>query len=341
MSRGRWRTRRAVPALLALVLAWTLSACTSGEDAIVFAEFDDVADLNVRGVVKISDVPVGTIRGIELTEDYRARVEMIITHDVPLPARMSAELRKTAVLGERYVNLVPDPEAGGTWESGSTITDTRLVPELEELVAAGSELLAAVAVDKVAAAVEAGAQGLDGRGETLNQLLDDLGLIVSTYNANSADLVRLIDGFEQFLSAAGPQADLHGRAFGEVTRVTQVLAEEDDRLVDALTEARRLSQTGTDIMRTHRARIDRFFSVYRAITAELVARGADLDRLFAEVAKHNHNTIRGVNKEHAQVLLDFIACGENDTPGDPVRACTEPPQGRPRPEPAPRMEGGR
>jgi phospholipid/cholesterol/gamma-HCH transport system substrate-binding protein len=332
--------RRLLIAVLGMAVALGLAACTPGESPVVFAEFDDVADLNVRGVVKVSDVPVGSIRSITLTEDYRARVEMVITRDMDLPSELAAELRKTAVLGERYVNLIPLRDSGGVWESGGSVTTARLVPELEELVGAGSELLAAVAVDKVAAAIDAGAQGLDGRGETLKQLLDDLGLIVGTYNTNSADLVRLIDGFDRFFSTVGPHADLHGRAMGEVARATQALAEEDERLLDALAAVRELSRTGTDIMRTHRARFDRFFATYRAITAELVARGADLDRLFAELAKHNHNTLRGVNAEHAQVLLDFIACGENDTPGDPVRACTDPPQGRSRPEPRPRMGGG-
>ena len=54
-----------------------------------------------------------------------------------------------------------------------------------------------------------------------------------------------------------------------------------------------------------------------------------------EIAKHNFNTIRGVNAEHAQILLDFIVCGINDDPGEPVRGCENPPQGQPRPGPRP------
>lgn len=318
-----------------MVLAMGLAACTPGDGQVVRAVFDDVADLTVRGVVKIADVPVGTIGAIELTDDNRAMVTMDVRGDLALPSRMTAELRKTAVLGERYVQLVPDHESGGTWESGGLVAETRFVPELEELVGAGSELLAAVAVDKLGAAIEAGAIGLEGRGETLNQLLNDLTAIVGAYDANSADLVRLIDGFDAFLAPTGPQAGLHERALVELTRAFDVLAQEDERLLDALAEVRDLAVTGTDIMRTHRARFDRFFSGWRSISDELVSRGEDLDLLFSQVAKHNHNTIRGVNLEHAQVLLDFIVCGENDEPNDPVRTCLDPPQGRPRPDVAP------
>lgn len=324
--------RRFALALAVLLLAVTLAACSSGEGSTVRAAFDDVADLVPRAAVKIADVPVGTVKSIELTDDLRALVTMRLHDDIALPRSVRAELRKTAVLGERYILLIPDAASGGAFAPGETIQDTRFVPELEELVGSGSELLAAVAADKLAAAIDAGAEGLDGRGATFGALIDDLATIVDGYDRNSDDLARLIDGFALFLGDAGPQAATHGKAFDELAKATRVLAAEDQRLLDTLAQVRILSAEGASIMRIHRERLHRGFQQWSAILAEVARHDASLDALFRELAKHNYNTIRGVHDEHGQVLLDFIVCGVNDTPGDPVRSCMNPPQGRPRPQ---------
>jgi phospholipid/cholesterol/gamma-HCH transport system substrate-binding protein len=321
---------RRVAALL-VVAALVLPACASREPFVVRAQFDDVADLVERNSVQVADVRVGSVTDIELTEDYDAIVTMELSDGVELPSDVSAQLRKTNVLGERFVELIPDPASGGQLESGTLITDTRLVPDLEDVVRTGSELLAAVTADKIAGAIEAGAEGLGGRGETFGTLLDDLTEIVSTYDQNSDDIVRLIDGLDGFLADVGPEAQLHGDAFAELAKAAKSLNEEDERLLDAINDVSKLARTGEDIMVTHRERTDVFFDRFNKITKEIVRREDDLNKLFYEVYKHNFNTIRGVNDEHGQIFQDFIVCGVNDTPGDAVRGCDNVPQGQARP----------
>lgn len=326
---------------LVILVALSLVACAGGDETIAYATFDDVGDLATRSAVKVADVTVGTVTAIELDDGNRARVTLAIDRDVELPERVTARLRKTNVLGERFVEVVPDPSSGGRLTSGSEIAETTVVPELEELVFAGTDLVAAVAADQLAGAIEAGATGLGGRGGTLNALLDDLTEVVSTYEANSADIVRLVGGLDAFLAEVGPEAELHGRAVSELLRFNEVLAAEDERLLDTLADVRALATTGTDIITAHRARIDDFFRRINAITDELVARDDDLSRLFFELQRHNNSTIEGVNSEHAQIILDFIVCGLNDEPGDPVRSCEErAPSGIDQPTPRPPQEFG-
>jgi phospholipid/cholesterol/gamma-HCH transport system substrate-binding protein len=333
--------RRALAAVLT-ALALLAAGCGGPEPTVVNATFDDVADLTTNAAVKIADVAVGTIAEISLTDDLRAAVRMEVDPDVALPARLEARLRKTSVLGERYVELVPVDGTGGEWVSGATVERTEVVPELEEVVATSTDLLLVVSTDTLAGAIRSGAAGLGGRGQTFGQVLDDLEGVTAAYDANSADLVRLVDGLEDFLDTVGPQADVHGRALAESAEFLRVLAEEDDRLVDTLTNLRDLADTGTDIIVTHRQRIDDFVVHLDGITEEIVRpeRLPALDRLFTSIAQHNFATIRGVNQEHAQVVLDFIICGVNDVPGDPVRACRgeDVPQAIPQPTPRPRQD---
>ena len=325
---------------LLLVLAGLLTACSSGDAVAVNAVFDDAGDLTAGHAVKIADVTVGEVDSVELTDDYQALVKMSVDPELELPAKLEARLRKTNLLGERFVELVPGEGASGTFKSGTTITQTTVVPELEEVVASGTDVLVAVAADTLAGAIESGAEGMDGRGETLGSTLSDLNTLVDTYDDNSEDLVRLIDGFDAFLSDVSPQADMHGRALAELAEFTEVLEEEDERLIDTLVEVQDLAVTGTDIITTHRRRFDDFFVRFDRLTGEVVQHDQDLDDLFENAKAHNDNTIRGVNRELAQVFFDFIVCGLNDDPGDPVRDCTKPPGAAPRPTPRPVQDYG-
>lgn len=330
--------RQRLLVVLAVALSLLATGCMGEEPTVVNATFEDVVDLTTNAAVKIADVPVGVVSAIELDDELMPTVQMEVDPTIDLPADLRARLRKTSVLGERYIELVATDEAG-SWESGGMIAleDTEVVPELEEVVATSTDLLIAISTDTLAGAIRAGAEGMEGRGQTFGQVIDDLELVTRTYNENSEDLVRLLDGLDQFLDTVGPQAEMHGRALEESVAFVRVLAEEDDRLIDTLTGLRSLATTGTDIMTTHRQRIDDFVVYLDGITEEIVRpdRLPALDSLFENLALHNFNTIRGVNQEHAQVVLDFITCGVNDVPGDPVRACQDPPQGIERPVPRP------
>lgn len=324
-------------ALLVVVLALVAGACGGQPETVVKAVFDDAGDLTAGHAVKIADVVVGSVDDIVLTDEYQAMVTMTVDPELELPADISARLRKTNLLGERFVELLPG-DGGGSFESGSVIAQTSTVPELEEAVAAGTDILMAVAADTLAGAIDAGDEGLRGRGGTLGQVLTELNTIVDTYDDNSDDLVRLVEGFDRFLADAGPQADVHGRALVELKRFAQVLREEDERLIDTLSDVRDLAVTGTDIITTHRRRFDDFFVRFDRITDEVVQRDDDLEELLPNLYLHNYNTIRGVNAELAQVFFDFIVCGVNDDPGDPVRDCTRPQSGVAKPKPRPRQD---
>ena len=323
---------------LLLVLAFAASGCAGlfGGTQEVNAVFSDVSDLTTDNAVRISDVQVGRVSDVTLDDEMRAVVEMEVREDIDLPADLMARLRKTSVLGERYVELVPTGE-GGSWSDGDLITQTEVVPELEEVIATSTDLLVAVSTDTLAGAIRSGALGLEGRGQSLGSIVDDLELVTRTYNANSDDLVRLLDGLDGFLDSVGPQAAVHGRALEEAATFVRVLAEEDDRLVDSLTQLRDLAETGEDIIVTHRARIDDFTRYLEGITDELVRPDVidDIDTLFINAAQHNFATIRGVNAENAQIVLDLVICGVNEEGGNPVRQCQDPPQGQPAPTPRP------
>jgi phospholipid/cholesterol/gamma-HCH transport system substrate-binding protein len=324
--------RRPAPAA-AMLLALVLTACGGlgfGNDNLeLTATFDDSIDLVTDGHVRAGDVPIGTIVDIELTDDNRSRVTMEVEPDTGLPSDTEAVLAKTSLLGERYVDLRPAGE-GGSLEDGTHIEDTRIIRDFEDLVLAGDETLSLMAADKLGAAVETGAVAFGGRGGLIGRFIEDLETVVGRYDEGGDDLLRFIDTVDDLTQGLAADAEVNAEAFAVLERASNVLEEEDDRLIDALSDLNDLADVGERILSEHREEIADNIQTLRVLLAQLTRIDGALADLLVWSPRHNIHVPNGVVLEQqtgdhmAQVWLDFIVCGVNDTPGDPSRACDPP-----------------
>lgn len=103
----------------------------------VFAQFDDLGGLSVRGRVSIAGVTVGKVSAISLDKQaLRALVEMEIYETVDnLSLDTVASIQTAGLLGEKYVslNIGGDPDV---LADGDTIFDTQSALNLEKLIGA-------------------------------------------------------------------------------------------------------------------------------------------------------------------------------------------------------------
>lgn len=327
-------TRRLRSAWLALAIAAALllTGCTGlgGDDGLeVTATFSDVIDLVPQAAVRAGDVQIGTVTDIELVGGERAQVTMAIEPDTGLPAELEAVLAKSSLLGERYVDLRPAGE-GGELSDGTAIEQTRVLNDFEDLVASGSQTLALVSADLLGAAVETGARAFGGRGSLIGQLVEDLDGVVGRYEAGSDDVVRLIDTLSSLTDGLADDAEANAAALGTLEDASQSLQEEDDRLVDALSDLEELASTGETILADHRQEIRDAVRRLRIVLAQVTRVDGALSQLLVWSPRHNIHVPNGVVREEstednlAQVWLDFIVCGVDDTEGDPSRDCTPP-----------------
>jgi phospholipid/cholesterol/gamma-HCH transport system substrate-binding protein len=103
----------------------------------VYAQFDDLGGLSVRGRVSVAGVTVGKVSAISLdTKAYRALVEMEIYQNVDnLTIDTVASIQTAGLLGEKYIALSigGDPDV---LTDGDTIFDTQSALNLEKLIGA-------------------------------------------------------------------------------------------------------------------------------------------------------------------------------------------------------------
>jgi phospholipid/cholesterol/gamma-HCH transport system substrate-binding protein len=103
----------------------------------VYAQFDDLGGLSVRGRVSVAGVTVGKVSAVTLDKKaFRALVEMEIYQSVDnLSVDTVASIQTAGLLGEKYVSLSigGDPD---TLADGDTIFDTQSALNLEKLIGA-------------------------------------------------------------------------------------------------------------------------------------------------------------------------------------------------------------
>lgn len=122
------------------ILAVAVLAFRIGEDPFsengglqLYATFDEASGLKRLAPVDIAGVKVGRVVGIELDENYRARVEMDLDAALELPVDTSASIVTAGVLGDRYISL----QLGGEeilLEPGEEIAFTESAVILERLI---------------------------------------------------------------------------------------------------------------------------------------------------------------------------------------------------------------
>lgn len=78
-----------------------------------YVKVDKVKGLKIGASVKVSDFTVGQVRGIDLLDDYRINIKMVIDKELVIRKDAMAWLKIDEVNSEYFINLYP----GGLTES--------------------------------------------------------------------------------------------------------------------------------------------------------------------------------------------------------------------------------
>lgn len=327
--------RLATSAAAVALAAGGLVACSGGPSTpqqTAYASFADVADMAPGAPVELHDVAIGHVTSIRLVND-KARLTLRFRKDLALPAELTARVRRTSVLGEKYVELRPDTtdKSAPRLADGATIARTEVVPDFENLVASGTAVFGAVSSSQLAGLISEGAQGFGGKGPELRALLDRLDTVTTGYKAHTDSIRTLITSLDDLSSTVGPSAKAQADAIANLAETTRILADQRDRLVDLLGSLGSLAKQGNGILDAHFAEVERQFQALRVLSQAIADREDDLGRFLHYLPLHNAATQTGVRDDFLQVLNDFVVCGlptaiGGEDPTSPLNACTYVPQ---------------
>lgn len=317
---------RVVAALV--VVAAALAGCSRGDDGRIQATavFDDVADLTTGAPVQMSDVRIGQVTSIELTDDHRVEVRVAVDEDVAVPAEVQARLRRTSALGEKFVELRPltADEDAERLADGATIDQAVIVPDVEDLVSSGTELFTSISASQLAVIIEESASSVEGRGPDLALLLSRLETITEGYASRTDTITRLIADIGRLASDVSPEAAAHAEALSHLAETTEILDETSADFLATVRSLTALAVEGADLLVTHFDRIDLGLRALRSATRAVATEQAALARVLQFLPEHNARVPTILQGDFGQVIGDIILCGlpgGGEIDGDRLNDC--------------------
>jgi phospholipid/cholesterol/gamma-HCH transport system substrate-binding protein len=137
-----------------------------GDAVHVTAEFDNATGLVKEGAVMIAGVNVGSVESLSVRHD-KAVVKLRLRQDAQIRQDVKAAIRAKSLLGEKYVELLPQSTDAPLIAQGAVITDTTVPVEVDELLTHLGPVIKDIDPKDLQAIVHSVAQGLNGQGPQL------------------------------------------------------------------------------------------------------------------------------------------------------------------------------
>jgi phospholipid/cholesterol/gamma-HCH transport system substrate-binding protein len=262
--------------------------CTgSSKERTLIAEFADVGDLVNRANVQKSDTVVGRISKIEL-HDWHARVTMVLQPGLFVPQGTHAVVRSTSLLGEKFVDLQPPPEAN---DKTPPLADGAVLPadingktpEVEEVFNQLGAILASGALEDLGTILTAGAKIVQGQEDRLGSALDGTSRLVEVLAAQRQPLADALDHLASTAKTLAGGKDTINGFLDTTEKVGNILASQTAQLDNLVVQLDRLGSPSADLMRAYKADIDSQLKSLIKIVPQLTVAKGDLDKALTKL----------------------------------------------------------
>ncbi|MGQ4596862.1 MCE family protein [Nocardia sp. R6R-6] len=191
------------------------------------------AEVTYRGV------PVGRVGELELTDDG-VLMNLIIDSSSPdIPASAKAVVANRSAIGEQYLDLQPDSNAGPYLRDNSVISSATTPVPVEQLVASVDNFTRSVDLNALNTTVRELGTAFDGKGDDLQVLIQSLNQFTETFQATLPQTIQLIRDGRIALGTQAEQAAAIREFSDGLDKLTAQLRSSDP-------DVRRLIGTGTD-----------------------------------------------------------------------------------------------
>ncbi len=265
---GRSMFRRLGVAVTAVAVGTTLTACEwgglnsipmpgtagRGEGAYrVQIEMPNVTTLTQNSPVRVDDVTVGSISGIEL-DGWHALVTVSLDEGVIVPANSLARIGQTSLLGSQHLELIPpvgEPPQGRL-EDGDVIPLERAgaYPTTEQTLSSLSVVLNGGGLAQINDITTELNAALVGREDSIRNLLPRLDELVSTLDTQRGDIIAALEGMDRLAATVDDQNATLVRALEELPPALEVLADQRSNLTAAMSSLGEMSTVASRVVET-------------------------------------------------------------------------------------------
>ncbi|OHV06427.1 MCE family protein [Mycobacterium talmoniae] len=175
--------------------------------------------------VTYNGVQVGRVTDVALTETG-ARATLSLDRSPRIPADLRAAVRSVSAVGEQYVDLLPNTDAGPYLQNGSVIpaSNTVVPQEVGPMLDHLSALLDTIPKQKISDLLDETFLAFNGAGFDLQSLLDSTATI-------SGDANRVSERLRTLINDSGPLLDSQAQSTAAIRTWAHSLAGISDQLV--------------------------------------------------------------------------------------------------------------
>jgi phospholipid/cholesterol/gamma-HCH transport system substrate-binding protein len=225
-----------------------------GESIQAFVFFDDIAGLVKDAAVNIAGVRVGTVRGLSV-EGRRAKVTITITPDAMVRRDAVATIRAKSLLGEKYLEIIPQSDTAPLLKSGDSLTKVVEATDVDQVITRMKPLL----------------DGLVSEGPGKPGLLEDFGVLTKLLRATLTDAqAALPDTLRNLRDLTGDMKTM--------------AAKNKEKLSETLEATHRLAESSADLLERHEKQISRTVENADKITADFAAHSREIARNLATIS---------------------------------------------------------
>jgi phospholipid/cholesterol/gamma-HCH transport system substrate-binding protein len=250
-------------------------------------QLPEVQNLQRNARVRVNDVNVGNVTGIEL-QGWHALVTIRLGGDVDLPANATAKLGQTSLLGSLHVELAPptDVPPQGKLHDGSLIplSSAGAYPSTEQTLAAASLLLNGGGIGQLQDIIATLSTAFGGRAEELRSLIEQVNKFVGYLNDQTGDIIDATDSLNNLVGQFAAQKPVLDRTLRVLPDALDVLKQEKDHLTEALTQLGKLSALAADSVDQTKENLVNILKQLGPVLNSLANAGPDLTRSLSLLA---------------------------------------------------------
>ncbi|TMR16976.1 MCE family protein [Nonomuraea turkmeniaca] len=249
--------RRFVAVLVAGVFLTSGCSVLGAEPYRLVAIFSKAPSLYEEARIKVMGLDAGYVDSIRIDGD-KVRVGLRLDRDVPLPADVKAVVAPQNTLGERNVVLYPPWKPGDAKIApGATIPleRTDLPVEIDDALDAFTKLTDALDDDKLGDVAGDLADGVRGRGKTINNAIADTAELTGTLAKQDQQLIDLAKGLNRLATTLNERETQVTGAIDAFSEASAILAEERRRLRGFLSSMATFVQRGDVIIEQYAERL--------------------------------------------------------------------------------------
>jgi len=272
-----------------------------GKTTRVEAIFSSAAGIVKNSDVLVSGVPVGHIGKISLQEN-KAVMQIIIDEKVKISRNVKAVIRAKSLLGEKYVELVPD--SGKDYlRDGDIIKNTQAPAEIDQLVAALSPLimkmgplLEKIDPEEILSIFKTFAVALRGKEEQISRIINNTDLLFGQLATNRKRIDRIVVSLENITGTTDlllrDKKNHIERIVPNIAKISEALAKNPEKLLknlDLLTAD--LAIISADL----RKNVPELAQNLQRLSADLLPLVKELQKNSPELAQNLTGTLKEMN----------------------------------------------